>query len=181
MGLVFNAIERVELEQNALALVLRTRPLPAFRRVLGWCDPEPSIISFLLPERGQVGRYWTAMGDPVTLDLNPADTVIFPLQSPTGKWYKAARVACNVVEALQALGPCSQDYTLLGLGRAPFAALLQAHQGKAVIISAPSGGYLHMDQLSKTDWSFLTCILASQTGWRAAAGRYFRPMKPARR
>ena len=93
------------------------------------------------------------MGDPVTLDLNPADTVIFPLQSPTGKWYKAARVACNVVEALQALGPCSQDYTLLGLGKAPFAALLQAHQGKAVITSAPAGGYLQMDQQSKSDWS----------------------------
>ena len=153
VGLVFNAIEWVELEKHALALVLRTRPLPAVRRVLWWCDPEPSIITFSLPERGQIGRYWTAMGDPVTLDLNPVDTVIFPLQSPTGKWYTATRVACNVVEALHTLGPCSQGYHLLGLGKAPFSVLLQAHQGKAVIKPAPTGGYVHMDILSKTDWS----------------------------
>ena len=153
IGVVFNVIERVELERHDLALILRTRPLPAYRHVLWWCDPEPSLISFSLPDHGQIGRCWTTHEDPVTLDLNPADTVVFRLQSPTGKWYTATRVTCNVVEALHSIGTGPQGYRLLGLSKAPFEVLMQAQQGKAIIKPAPTKGYVHMVLPEQADWS----------------------------
>ena len=100
VGLLFNLIERIDLEQGIVALVLATRPLPSCRTVFWWCDSNPRLISFPLPDNRAVGKWWTIHGGQVTLELFPPDLLILPLQKPNGKWFSPSAVTCSIVQAL---------------------------------------------------------------------------------
>ena len=146
VGIVFNCIDRLDLGDGEVALHLCTRPLPSFRYVLWWCEPAPTLISFPLPDDGEVGHYWTTYSDEVTLPLFPEDVLIVPLQRPTGTWYKPSTVTCNVVLAIQALQSdrsCTCTKSLYGLGKEAFAELMRLQQGKARVTALARAGRTH--------------------------------------
>ena len=143
IGLIFNIIDRIEVDDDDVVLVLRTRPLPSFRYVFWWCEPVPELISFPLPDDRAVGHYWTSNNDVVTLNLFPEDVLIVPLQRPKGKWHSASTITCHVVTANQKIAHGAGIRQVYDLARDAFAALLSLHQNKAIVTATPRAGRLH--------------------------------------
>ena len=143
--LLFNIADRLDLEGAEVALVLRTRPLPSLRYGLRWCEPSPTIIAFALPDRGNIGTYWTTKPDRVTFHLCPPDVLIVPLQRPKGKWYRPAEVTCSIVKAMHRLPEHDHVRQVYGLGREAFAELVRFHMHKAHVGLSPQAGYIHHD------------------------------------
>ena len=143
LGLLFNTIETVGTEGKDVAIIIRTRPLPSFRYVLWWCEQEPRLISFPLPDDRTIGQYWTAHDEGITLSLLPPDLLIVPLQKPGGKWYTASYVTCTIVAAMNNLQPGVTVQQVCGLGREPFAELMRLRSNKAIVTLLPRAGHLH--------------------------------------